>query len=63
MTQEEEVFSLPEGRAVLAYPHQMSADSFEDFEAWLRLVLRKLKRRVDDAELEAEPEPEPETVP
>lgn len=42
----EDVFSLDEGQVVLKYPERLSPESFEDFESWLQLVIRKAKRSV-----------------
>jgi hypothetical protein len=42
----EDVFNLGEGPVVLQYPETMSPESFEDFESWLKLVIRKAKRGV-----------------
>lgn len=36
---------LDEGQVVLQWPKNMSPDSFEDFEDWIGLVLRKTNRR------------------
>lgn len=46
----QEVFNLQEGQAILQLPEQMSPESYEDFEAWLQLVLRKAKRSVKSTE-------------
>jgi hypothetical protein len=40
-----EVSSLPEGEAMLQWPSNLSPESVEDLEAWLELVIRKMKRR------------------
>jgi hypothetical protein len=40
----QDTFSLDEGRAVLQWPEKMSQESFEDFESWLDLQLRKIAR-------------------
>lgn len=42
----QDVFSLDEGTVVLQWPAQMSADSYEDFESWIQLQLRKIKRSI-----------------
>lgn len=42
----QDVFSLPEGEIVLEWPEPLSPESYEDFESWLKLVLRKAKRSV-----------------
>lgn len=44
--QKEDVFTLDEGDAVIQWPKNMSKASFEDFESWLQLVIRKAKRSV-----------------
>jgi len=43
----QDVFSLDEGQVVLQWPAKMSATSFEDFESWLQLQLRKIKRGIE----------------
>lgn len=48
----EDVFTLEEGQVVLQWPERLSPESFEDFESWLKLVIRKAKRSVQrDGEL------------
>jgi hypothetical protein len=42
----EDVFTLEEGPVVIQYPERLSPESFEDFESWLQLVIRKAKRSV-----------------
>jgi hypothetical protein len=43
----DDVYKLPDGRAfVLSWPAKISADEFEDFEAWISLLQRKLKRQI-----------------
>jgi hypothetical protein len=42
----QDVFSLPEGEVVLQWPEPLTPESFDDFESWLKLVLRKVKRSV-----------------
>jgi len=44
----QDVFTLDEGAVVLQWPGHLSAASYEDFEGWLNLVLRKVKRSVVD---------------
>jgi hypothetical protein len=46
-------FPLQEGMATLRWPENLSASSFEDFEGWIQLVLRKAKRSIS---YEAPPE-------
>ena len=40
------MFSLPEGEVVLEWPEPLSPESYEDFESWINLVLRRVKRSV-----------------
>lgn len=42
----QDVFSLDEGQVVLQWPTNMSEESFEDFQAWIELQLRKIGRSV-----------------
>jgi hypothetical protein len=42
----QETSQLAKGIAVLQWPAEMSADDYEDFEGWLNLVLRKVKRSI-----------------
>jgi len=42
----EDVFTLDEGLVVIQYPERLSQESFEDFESWLQLVIRKAKRSI-----------------
>lgn len=39
-----DVFSLEEGPAVLQWPERLSVESVEDLEAWLALVIKRVKR-------------------
>jgi hypothetical protein len=39
-------FPLPEGVVRLEFPASLSTASYEDFEAWVELVLRRAKRGV-----------------
>jgi hypothetical protein len=41
-----DTFTLDEGPVVLQWPEKMSAASYEDFEGWIQLQLRKIKRSV-----------------
>jgi len=41
---EEAVFPLDEGRVTIQWPSKMSRASFDDFEAWVALVVNKAKR-------------------
>ena len=43
-----ELSKLPDGRAfVLSWPAKITADEYEDFEAWVSLLQRKLKRQIE----------------
>ncbi len=43
-----DVYKLPGGRAfVLSWPAKITADEYEDFEAWISLLQRKLKRQIE----------------
>lgn len=42
----ETVFPFERGQAVLQWPEHLSPEEFEDFEAWLSIVIRKAKRSV-----------------
>ena len=50
----QDVFSLEEGDAVIQWPAQLSEESYEDFEAWMNLVLRKAARSVPTRPLREE---------
>ena len=39
-----------EGEVVLQWPEPLGSESYEDFESWLKLVLRKVKRAVQEPE-------------
>lgn len=39
-------FSVDEGIIVLQWPQQMSANSFQDFEDWMEIQMRKIKRTI-----------------
>lgn len=41
-----DVFSLDEGRVILEWPEKMSPESYEDFQAWVEIQLRKIKRSI-----------------
>ncbi len=45
-----EVFALDEGDVVLIYPDQMSKDSYDDLEGYLKLFLKKARRRAGMSE-------------
>jgi len=42
-----DIFSLDEGQVILEWPEKMSSESFEDFQSWLELQLRKIKRSIN----------------
>lgn len=42
-----DTFSLGEGQAALEWPENLTADSYEDFESWIQLQLKKIKRSVN----------------
>lgn len=42
----QDTFTLDEGQAVLQWPERLCADSFEDFESWIQLQLKKIKRSI-----------------
>lgn len=59
----QDVFSLPEGEIVLEWPEPLSPESYEDFESWLKLVLRKVKRSVrEPGKDQTTPPPAPESA-
>lgn len=41
-----DVFSLDEGQVILEWPEKMSAESYEDFQSWVEIQLRKIKRSI-----------------
>lgn len=43
----QDVWNLDEGAVTLQYPAKMSAASFEDFEAWINLQIKKIKRGIE----------------
>lgn len=52
----QEVFSLAGGDVVLQWPAQMTADEYEDFKGWLRLIERKAGRAVQSHDPEDDSE-------
>jgi len=42
----QEVFALAEGDVVIQWPEPISADSFQDFSDWLKILERKIRRSV-----------------
>lgn len=40
----QDIFTLDEGQVVLQWPEKLSQESFDDFEMWLQLIIRKTKR-------------------
>jgi hypothetical protein len=43
----QDIWNLDEGPVTLSYPAKMSAASYEDFESWIQLQLRKIKRGIE----------------
>lgn len=50
----QDTFTLDEGQVVLQWPKDMSEDNYEDFEAWLNLMMKKIKRSVKNPSKELE---------
>lgn len=46
----EDRFTLEEGVAMMQWPEHLTKESFEDFQSWVQLVLRKAKRAIRDAD-------------
>jgi hypothetical protein len=42
-----DTFSLDQGQAALEWPENLTAESYEDFESWIQLQLRKIKRSIN----------------
>lgn len=42
----QDIFSLNEGQVILQWPAQLSQESYDDFESWVQLQLRKIKRSI-----------------
>lgn len=42
-------FPLLEGDAVIQWPKSLSADSYDEFEAWVQLTLRRAKRSINES--------------
>lgn len=42
----QDTFTLEEGQAILQWPANLSPESYEDFNGWLQLILRKAKRSI-----------------
>lgn len=42
----EDVYTLVEGDVVLQWPEQLSYESFQELDAWMKLMLHKLQRRI-----------------
>jgi hypothetical protein len=42
----QEVFAMNEGDVVITWPESISAESFEDFSDWMKILLRKVQRNV-----------------
>jgi len=45
-----DVFTLDEGPVVIQWPERLSEASFEDFETWMQLILRRARRSVSSAD-------------
>lgn len=43
----QDIWTLDEGPVILNYPAKMSAESYADFEAWINLQLKKIKRSIE----------------
>jgi len=41
-----DTFSLDQGQAALEWPEGLTSDSYEDFESWIQLQLKKIKRSI-----------------
>ncbi|MBN2296349.1 MAG: hypothetical protein JXM70_28230 [Pirellulales bacterium] len=50
----QDVFTLDEGPVVLQWPGQLSSESFEDLSGWWEIMLRKIKRSVQEHNIEKE---------
>ena len=54
----EDVFTLDEGDVVFQWPERLSQESYEDLEAWAKLIMRKIQRSVgkdtDEATFESD---------
>lgn len=46
----QEIFSLAEGDVTISWPESLSAESFEDFNDWVSILLRKVKRNSQSKE-------------
>lgn len=55
----EEIFALDSGNVTLQWPATMTAEEYEDFEAWLTIIKRKAKRAVDTKEEDPASDPTP----
>lgn len=44
----QDIFALDEGSVTFIYPRKISKDSFDDLNAWVEILLRKIRRTVDD---------------
>ena len=42
----QEVFALTEGDVTIQWPEVLSPDSYQDFDDWLAILKRKIKRSV-----------------
>ncbi len=50
----QDVFSLEEGQVVIQWPESLSQESYEDFEGWINLILRRAKRSITKAKNDSE---------
>lgn len=44
----EDIYTTPEGDVVLQWPEAISLESFQELEDWTKLILRKIKRSIQD---------------
>lgn len=57
-----EIFALDEGDVILTFPDNLSADSYEDLEAYLQLFLRKARRRATSDQRDRESAGDPKSL-
>ncbi len=43
----EDILTLDKGRVILQRPAKFSEESYQDFENWVNLMLRKAKRSIE----------------
>jgi len=46
-TMNEDILTLDKGRVILQRPAKFSEESYQDFENWVNLMLRKAKRSIE----------------